>query len=124
MSAKTVLLAEDEQDHRNIITTLLTHHGYRVVEAVDGEEAVRLAREECPDLVLMDAGLPGLDGWEATTRVKNEADTATIPVVIVTVHTQDIDRLRAEASGCDGFIPKPTEPSAILEEVRKRIGPP
>jgi len=123
MARKTVLIAEDEADHMTIVRTVLAHEGYEVIEAVDGEEAVRTARQRRPDLVLMDGALPLLDGWDATAQIKGSPETAGIPVVLVTVHTQEVDLLRCETSGCDGYITKPTDPSEILAEVKRRIGP-
>jgi CheY-like chemotaxis protein len=123
MVRKTVLIAEDEPNHRDITTTVLRHDGYDVLEALDGAAAVRIAGEHRPDLVLMDAALPVLDGWQATAQLKNDPHTASIPVVIVTVHTQEGDRLRAELSGCDGYIAKPCEPSRLRAEVARWIGP-
>jgi CheY-like chemotaxis protein len=123
MDRKTVLIAEDEPNHRDITTTVLRHDGYDVLEALDGAAAVRIAGEHRPDLVLMDAALPVLDGWQATAQLKNDPHTASIPVVIVTVHTQESDRLRAELSGCDAYLEKPCEPSRLRAEVERWIGP-
>jgi two-component system, cell cycle response regulator DivK len=123
MARKRVLIAEDEPNHRDIIGTILSYGGYEVLEALDGAEAVRIAVERQPDLVLMDVALPVLNGWQATAQIKKHPATACIPVVIVTVHTQDGDLLRSDQSGCDSYIAKPCEPSSVLAEVARWIGP-
>lgn len=118
---KTVLVVDDDTDSRNICSLFLQHHGYRVVEATDGEEGVSRALEERPSLVLMDVTLPLLDGWSATEQLKSDPRTSTIPVVILTGHALDRDRTRALALG-DGYLPKPCTPRRILEEVQRLIG--
>lgn len=121
-SLKTVLVVEDDPDHRKIDCTILLHHGYAVLEAVTGEEGVRIAVERCPDLVLMDAQLPGLDGWEATERLKGNAATRGIPVIMLTAHALTEDHARAELAGCDRFLLKPCLPERMVDEVRRLIG--
>jgi CheY-like chemotaxis protein len=120
---KTVLIVDDDLDSRNICVLFLQHHGYRVLEATDGAEGVRRAREDGPDLVLMDVTLPVLDGWSATRRLKETPETAGIPVVILTGHALDRDREQALAAGA-AYLPKPCPPRRILEEVQRLIGPP
>ncbi|HEX2092133.1 MAG TPA: response regulator [Longimicrobiaceae bacterium] len=121
MDPKTVLVVDDDPDARNICTLFLQHHGYRVLEATDGEQGVRTAREEYPDLILMDVTLPVLDGWTATERLKADRETALIPVIILTGHAMDHDRARALELG-EGYLPKPCSPRRILEEVQRLIG--
>lgn len=123
MSAKTVLVVDDDPDSRNICTLFLQHHGYHVLEAEDGEAGVHLAREAPPDLVLMDVTLPRLDGWEATRQLKAAPETSAVPVVILTGHALERDREQAVAAGGDGYLPKPCSPRRILEEVQRLIGP-
>ncbi|HEV2149617.1 MAG TPA: response regulator [Longimicrobiaceae bacterium] len=118
---KTVLVVDDDSDSRNICSLFLQHHGYRVVEAVDGEEGVRRARVEHPALILMDVTLPVLDGWAATEQLKDDPETASIPVVILTGHALERDRARALSIG-EGYLPKPCTPRRILEEVQRLIG--
>lgn len=118
---KTVLVVDDDTDSRNICSLFLQHHGYRVVEALDGDEGVRRAREERPALILMDVTLPLLDGWEATERLKADPETRSIPIVILTGHALERDRTRALSVG-DGYLPKPCTPRRILEEVQRLIG--
>jgi two-component system cell cycle response regulator DivK len=120
----TVLLVEDNDDNRVIYRTMLEHEGYRVLEAVDGEEALRRAREDHPDLILMDISIPILNGWEATRILKADAATAKIPVIALTAHALSGDRSMAEEVGCDGYLPKPVPPQRVAAEVRERIGPP
>ncbi len=120
----TVLLVEDNDDNRAIYRTILEHQGYRVVEALDGEEAVRRASDDPPDLILMDISIPLLNGWEATRRLKADARTARIPVIALTAHALAADRAMAEEVGCDGYLPKPVTPGRVAAEVRERIGPP
>ncbi|HEV2147652.1 MAG TPA: response regulator [Longimicrobiaceae bacterium] len=124
MTPKTVLVVEDDPDHRDIMTTLLRHHGYGVLEAVDGRAAVDAAVRHRPDLVLMDAHLPVLDGWRATERLKTDPGVSDIPVVILTAAALEEDRERAGRVGCDSFLTKPCEPQSVLDEVRQWIGPP
>jgi two-component system cell cycle response regulator DivK len=121
---KTVLLVEDNEDNLVVYRTILDHVGYAVLEARDGEEGVRRARLELPDLILMDISIPKLDGWEATTRLKADAATRAIPVIALTAHALDEDRKRAANAGCDGYLAKPIEPSRVVEEVERFIGPP
>ncbi len=124
MNAKTVLVVEDEEDSRNIYATLLRYHGYQVLEAMDGEHGVRLAREQHPDLILMDLRLPRLNGWSAAEWIKREPETTHIPIIALTVHASAADQERAHAAGFDSYLVKPCIPSRALEEVRRFIGPP
>ena len=119
---KTVLLVEDNEDNRIVYATMLKHYGYRVVETANGEDVVEIAREENPDLVLMDISLPGIDGWTATQRLRDEEETSHIPVVAVTAHALPEDRAKAEAVDCNGYLTKPCEPRRLLEEVQRIIG--
>jgi two-component system cell cycle response regulator DivK len=119
---RTVLLVEDNEDNRIVYTTILKYYGYRVIEAHNGIEGVSLAREAHPDLILMDVGLPGLDGWEATRRLKADEQTKQIPVVALTAHALAEHRAQAIAVGCDGYLAKPVEPREVVAEVRRHIG--
>ena len=119
---RTVLLVEDNEDNRIVYTTILEYYGYRVLEAHNGIEGLSLAREAHPDLILMDVGLPGLDGWEATRRLKADAETRAIPVVALTAHALAEHRAQAVAAGCDGYLAKPVEPREVVAEVRRHIG--
>ena len=119
----TILLVEDNEDNRRIYVTILAHAGYRVLEAIDGEEALAVARAEMPDMILMDVSIPKIDGWEATRRLKADPATSGIPIVALTAHALASDREKAMDAGCDGYIPKPAEPRLVLAEVERRVGP-
>ena len=120
---KTVLLVEDNEDNLVVYRTILDHVGYNVLEARDGEEGVNRAREEHPDLILMDISIPKIDGWEATRRLKADEATRDIPVIALTAHALEEDRERAMEAGCDGYLAKPIEPRRVVEEVRRFVGP-
>lgn len=124
MYDKTVLLIEDDQDHRRIFGTLLRHGGYRVVEASDGGEGILLARQHQPDVIVMDLGLPRVDGWTATEALKRDPATRRIPVIAVTVHVENFYRGRAQLVGCDGFLDKPCSPSRLLGEITRILHAP
>jgi two-component system, cell cycle response regulator DivK len=119
---KTVLLVEDNEDNRIVYSTILAHSGYRVLEAANGEDGIRIAREALPDLILMDISIPRIDGWQATRILKAGAGTRTIPIVALTAHALPTDRQRARAVGCDGYLAKPVEPRRVLEEVGRFLG--
>ena len=119
--SQTILLIEDHEDNRIVYRTVLQHFGYTVLEAFDGEEGVRRAREELPDLILMDISIPRIDGWEATRILKADPATARIPVIALTAHALPEDRDRATAVGCDGYLAKPIEPRRVLEEVQRAL---
>ena len=120
---KTVLLVEDNEDNLVVYRTILDHVGYNVLEARDGEEGVTRAREEHPDLILMDISIPKIDGWEATRRLKADQATRDIPIIALTAHALEEDRERAIAAGCDGYLAKPVEPRRVVEEVQRFVGP-
>lgn len=119
---KVVLLVEDNEDNRIVYATMLEHYGYKVVETANGEDAVRIAKERLPDLILMDISIPGIDGWTATERIREDPRTQDIPVVAVTAHALQEHRARAERLGCEGYLTKPCEPRRLLEEVQRLIG--
>lgn len=119
MPRATILLVEDNLDNRAIYRTILEHFGYEVVEAADGEEAIRIARERHPDLVLMDISIPVVDGWEATRLLKADRATHDIPVIALTAHALPADRARSEEAGCDGYLAKPVAPRRVVEEVER-----
>ncbi len=121
---KTVLLVEDNEDNLVVYRTILEHVGYRVVEARDGEEGVLRARQERPDLILMDISIPKIDGWEATQRLKSDSETDSIPIIALTAHALEEDRQKALQAGCDGYLAKPVEPRRVVQEVERFVGPP
>jgi two-component system, cell cycle response regulator DivK len=116
-----ILVVEDDLDHRNICRMILTHSGFEVIEANDGEEAIRKAREERPDLILMDVSIPMIDGWEATRTLKGDALTSTIPIVALTAHALPVDGIKAAEVGCDAYLTKPVTPRRLVEEVKRLL---
>jgi two-component system cell cycle response regulator DivK len=119
--SKRILVVEDNDDNRRIVRDLFTSAGYELLEAATGEEGVALARRERPDLILMDIQLPGLDGYEATRRIKAEPGLAGVPVVVVTSYALSGDDVKAMAAGADGYVSKPFSPRALLAKVRELL---
>jgi two-component system cell cycle response regulator DivK len=120
---ETILLVEDNEDNRAIYRTILTYGGFRVIEAVDGEEGIERARREQPALILMDISIPKIDGWAATRALKLDASTTHIPIVALTAHASAAHRARAMEVGCESYLAKPVEPRRVLEEVRRLLEP-
>ena len=114
-----ILVVEDQADNRRILRDLLTSVGYEILEAVTGDEGVTLAITQRPDLILMDVQLPGIDGYEATRRIKADPATRTIPIIAVTSYALSGDEAKARAAGCDDFVPKPYSPRELLAKIRK-----
>ena len=117
-----LLLVEDNEDNRIIYSTVLRHIGYTVIEALDGIQAIALARSELPDLILMDISIPEVDGWEATRILRADPATRDIPIIALTAHALADDRERATAVGFTSYLAKPVEPRAVAAEVRRWIG--
>ena len=117
-----VLLVEDNLDNQVIYRMILEHYGYEVIEAGDGRAGVELAREQRPDLVLMDISLPVMDGWDATRILKGDPVTAGIPVIALTAHALRSDEAKAHEIGFDAFIRKPAEPKLVLQTVQRFLG--
>ncbi|MFI5255848.1 MAG: response regulator [Gemmatimonadales bacterium] len=123
-TGQTLLLVEDNEDNRIIYSTVLRHLGYEVVEALDGVQAISLARSVLPDLILMDISIPEIDGWEATRILRQDPTTRDIPIVALTAHALADDREKATALGFTSYLAKPVEPRAVVAEVRRWIGGP
>ena len=102
-----VLIVEDNVDNYELVRYLLDRAGYDVVSAANGREGVEMARQNPPDLILMDLSLPELDGWDATRILKSDASTHGIPILALTAHTLPSERKRAIDAGIDGYISKP-----------------
>ncbi len=120
MSAK-ILVVEDQEDNRRILRDLLASAGFTTVEAVNGQEGVAMAERERPDLILMDIQLPGLDGYEATRRIKASPELRHIPIIAVTSYALSGDERKAYQSGCDGYVTKPFSPRQLLAKVREYL---
>lgn len=116
-----VLLVEDNELNRDMLSRRLARRGFDVVTAVDGEAAIRRTNEIRPDLILMDMGLPGLNGWDATRRIKANPETRTIPVIALTAHALKTDREKALAAGCDAFETKPVELDRLLNTIHNLL---
>ena len=121
-AGQRLLLVEDNEDNRTIYATVLRYLGYQVIEAVDGLQAVALARSEQPDLILMDISIPGMDGWEATRVLRQDPATREIPIIALTAHALPDDRKRATEVGFTSYLAKPIEPNAVVAEVRRLLG--
>jgi two-component system, cell cycle response regulator DivK len=120
--SKRILAVDDQEDNRRILRDLLTSVGYEVIEAVTGEEAVTKAESQRPDLILMDIQLPGIDGYEATRRIKANPALRAIPLIVVTSYALSGDDAKAMAAGADAYVSKPFSPRALLAKVREHLG--
>ena len=118
---KKILLIEDNELNRDMLSRRLQKRGYQVVTAVDGETGIAMAQAEAPALILMDVSLPGIDGLEATRRLKAAPETRRIPIVALTAHTNLSDRDNALAAGCDDFDTKPIELPRLLEKIESLL---
>lgn len=123
MNSKTVLVVDDDSDSRMICSTILVHNGFQVVEAGDGPAALRLARERCPDVILIDLALPNLDGWAVLDRLKADPVTRSIPVIVLTASAAQADRVRGREAGVSGYLVKPCSPTLVLREVSRAVAP-
>ena len=122
--AKRILVVEDDADNRRIVAKVLTGEGYDVIEVATGAEAVAAVHQQRPDLIIMDLALPGIDGWEASRRIKAAPDSADIPIIALTAFAMRGDEERARAAGCDAYVPKPCRPQTLREVVRQFLPEP
>jgi len=117
-----ILLVEDNEMNRDMLSRRLERRGYEVIVAVDGEDGVARAKADGPDLVVMDLSLPGIDGWEATRQLKAADETRSIPVLALTAHAMAGDRERALEAGCDEFDTKPVDLPRLVDKIEGLLG--
>jgi CheY-like chemotaxis protein len=118
-----ILLVEDNEMNRDMLSRRLQRRGFEVVIAVDGAEGVALATSEIPDLILMDMSLPVMDGWEATRTIKGNSTTKSIPVIALTAHAMSGDREKALEAGCDDYDTKPIDLPRLLTKIDTFMSP-
>ena len=116
-----ILLVEDNEMNRDMLSRRLARRGYEIVSAADGRQAVSMAHSAQPDLILMDLGLPGIDGWEATAQLKADENTRHIPIIVLSAHAMTNDRTLALAAGGDDFDTKPVRFERLLEKIEKLL---
>lgn len=118
-----ILLVEDNEMNWDMLSRRLRRRGFEVVVATDGQKALELASSESPDLILMDMGLPVLDGWEATRRIKQASETQAVPIIALTSHAMRGDREKAISAGCDDYDVKPIDFPRLLEKIEQLLQP-
>jgi len=118
---KRILVIEDTEDNRQIVGDLLGNAGYEVIEAVDGLAGVATAEREMPDLILMDIQLPGIDGYEATRRIRAIPALAKVPIIAVTSYALSGDEAKTREAGCDGYVAKPYSPRQLLAKIHEYL---
>jgi two-component system cell cycle response regulator DivK len=118
---ETILIVEDSTLNRKLVETVLRPRGYRLLTAEDGREGVEIAIRERPDLILMDMQMPKISGYDATSILKAQPETAYIPIVALTAHVMEDERERALAAGCDGYITKPIDTRSLPGQVRQYL---
>jgi two-component system cell cycle response regulator DivK len=112
-----ILLVEDNEMNRDMLSRRLERKGFSILLAVDGQSGVEMTKQHAPDLVLMDMSLPVLDGWEATRRLKADLTTARIPIIALTAHAMSSDRDKALEAGCDDYDTKPVDLPRLLGKI-------
>jgi two-component system cell cycle response regulator DivK len=121
MERKKILIVDDTEFNRDLVVQLL-EEDYDLVSAENGEEALFMSEKERPDLILMDLGMPVMDGWEATRRLKANDALKNIPVIAVTSHAMVGDEVEARRAGCDDYLPKPIDEDLLIKKIKTFIG--
>ena len=119
--SKRILVVEDQEDNRQIIRDMLTATDYEIIEAESGEQALEAVAKQRPDLILMDIQLPGIDGYEATRRIKADPALRSITIIAVTSYALSGEEQKARAAGCDEYVPKPYSPRQLLAKIRQYL---
>lgn len=119
---KRVLVVEDNADNLELIRLVLVRSGYEVLGAPSGEEGVALALSERPDFILMDINLPGIDGLEATRRIRASEADGSIPIIAITSYAMRGDMEQILAAGCNGYFEKPIDPLRIMDDIHALLG--
>lgn len=122
MSGATILIVDDEPDLRELVKNVLVAKGYDVVMAEDGDEALAWARDKIPDLIVMDLNMPLMDGFEATRRLKADAETKSIPVIALSAETVAPSRDAIYEAGCDAFVDKPIDFDILFDRIGEILG--
>ena len=117
-----ILIVEDNEMNRDMISRRLVRRGFDVITAADGKSGIAQAGAALPDLILMDLSLPEIDGWEATRQLKADAATKHIPVIALTAHAMAGDETRAFEAGCDDYETKPVDLPRLLEKINRHLG--
>ena len=117
-----ILLVEDNEMNRDMLTRRLERKGFEVVIAVDGQAGVDMASSSNPDIILMDLSLPVMDGWEATRQIKADPATQSIPVIALTAHAMAGDEQKALQAGCDDYDTKPIDLKRLLGKIENLLG--
>lgn len=117
-----ILLIEDNEMNRDMLSRRLERKGFKVIVAVDGQQGIDAARQDQPDLIIMDMSLPVLDGWEATRQLKADPNTQHIPIIGLSAHAMAGDREKAMDAGCDDYDTKPVELPRLLVKVSQMLG--
>ena len=117
-----ILLVEDNEMNRDMLSRRLAKRGFDVIIAVDGDEGITKARADGPDLILMDMSLPVVDGWEATRQLKSDPTTSGIPIIALTAHAMSDDRQKAIGAGCDDYDTKPVDLSRLIGKMESLLG--
>ncbi|MDH5433924.1 MAG: twitching motility response regulator PilH [Gammaproteobacteria bacterium] len=117
-----ILIVDDSPTETHILSNMLEANGYQTVTATSGEAGVDVARQEMPDLVLMDVVMPGLNGFQATRQLKKDASTAHIPVVIVTTKDQETDKIWGMRQGAKDYLTKPVDEGSLLSTIKSILG--
>ena len=118
---KKILYVEDNEMNRDMLGRRLTRRDYEVIFAFDGQEGLDKMKSESPDLVLMDMGLPVLDGWDATTQAKGDPEISNIPIIALTAHAMETDKQIALDCGADDFDTKPVDFKRLLEKIESNM---
>ena len=116
-----ILLVEDNEMNRDMLSRRLERKGFQVAIAIDGQQGVEMAAADLPALILMDMSLPVLDGWEATRRIKADERTRHIPVIALTAHAMQGDEIKAREAGCDDYDTKPVELPRLLDKIQAQL---
>ena len=120
---KKILIVDDSKDNRVILARMLEFGGFEVVAAKNGQEALSLARDTSPDLILMDLAMPEMDGWTATEEFKRQEDLSQIPIIVVTGHVTSDEIRRAQEVGCQDVVSKPIDYYVLINKVREHLSP-
>lgn len=122
--AQRVLVVDDDPIMHRVLMHYLERNGYEILSAINGREAIDLARRELPELIVLDVRMPDMSGLAALRTLKESEATASIPVIVVTVNADRMTHMESEVSGAAAFLPKPFRPSELLAEIRRLAPPP